>query len=165
MKYLLLLLFLVSCVCVSHAQDSGSSFSESLGKILKGSDPQSRNRNQSFNKSLTNTLFGNKLARNLDQNDRNSIVQYLESLNLNNRRSWVNKDTGISYKMIVERVFNSGGHPCKSFTVTARIDGKWENAPGEGCRVAAGRWSVRGLSVPQHDYSKPAADEDDEYSY
>ncbi len=145
-----------------QASDSGDSFNKTLDRILgTDSDPRKRNRNKNTSNSLTNALFGNKIARTLTHDDRQVVVAVLERYNKRGRHTWINQNNRISYRMTIDEVYLEKKALCKSFTVTARINKRWENAPGRGCRVAQGRWSVNGLAVPKHKTDTSNNDESD----
>jgi hypothetical protein len=152
-KFVLILsmstLYMINGSLVS-ASDSGDSFKKTLdGLFGNNRDPHTRQRNKETSNTITNSIFGNKVARTLTDIDRKIIVNSLEKLDQRRSHSWTNRHNNIRYKITIDSLYADNNLLCKTFIVKARINNRYENAPGDGCRVAKGRWRVKGLSVPK----------------
>ena len=94
--------------------------------------------------TLAGAYFGNRIGEKLDQADRMKAGQALESAKTGERTAWRNPDSGNQYAITPTRTYESGGMPCRDFSVDATVDGKPEKVQGTACRQADGSWKTKG---------------------
>lgn len=83
---------------------------------------------------------GSSIGRSMDETDRLRMAQALESQRLNVPTRWVNPDNRNVYTVVPTRTYDSGGSPCREYTMDAVIGGRSEKVVGTACRQADGSW-------------------------
>ena len=83
---------------------------------------------------------GSSIGRSMDETDRLRMAQALESQRLNVPTRWVNPDNRNVYTVVPIRTYDSGGSPCREYTMDAVIGGRSEKVVGTACRQADGSW-------------------------
>ena len=94
--------------------------------------------------TIAGAVLGGKIGQKMDEADRIKAGQALETVPTGHRSSWKNPDTGSVYTVTPSRTYESGGTPCRDFTVDATVEGKPEKVSGTACRQADGNWKTKG---------------------
>jgi surface antigen len=94
--------------------------------------------------TIAGAVIGGKIGSKMDEADRLKAAQALESTPTGQASSWKNPDTGDQYTFTPTRTTESGGVPCRDFTVNGTIDGKAETVSGTACRQPDGTWKAKG---------------------
>ena len=94
--------------------------------------------------TVAGMLIGGHIGRRMDEADRLKAAQALESSQTGQQTTWRNPDTGNQYTLTPTKTYESGGSPCRDFSVVATVDGKPENVTGTACRQADGSWKTSG---------------------
>jgi surface antigen len=90
-------------------------------------------------------FLGNRIGKSLscqDQEQHYATTQNaLENQKTGQTSSWNNPDTGHSGEITPTRTYTStDGVPCRDFTQTIYVDGKYEQIDGTACRQPDGTW-------------------------
>jgi surface antigen len=79
----------------------------------------------------------------MDDTDRLKTSAVLESVRTDVASTWRNPDTGNQYSVVPTKTYDSGGRPCREYTIDALIGAKQEKVYGTACRQADGSWRVQ----------------------
>lgn len=90
--------------------------------------------------TLVGASIGGAVGRSMDEQDRIKAAHTLETVRTGVASQWHNPDTGNEYTVVPTRTYDSGGTPCREYTVNARIGGKREKVYGTACRQPDGSW-------------------------
>jgi surface antigen len=90
-------------------------------------------------------FLGNKIGAELDCKDQQyhyeTTQNALEAQKTGQASTWSNPDTGHSGQVIPNHTYTSAnGMPCRDFTQTIYVDGKYEEVKGSACREPDGTW-------------------------
>ena len=90
-------------------------------------------------------FLGNKIGKSLDCQDQQQHYETtqnaLETKPVGQSATWVNPDTGHSGEITPTRTYTAAdGAPCRDFTQTIYVDGKYEEVNGTACRQPDGTW-------------------------
>jgi surface antigen len=90
-------------------------------------------------------FLGNKIEAALDCKDQqyhyDTTQNALETKKTGQAATWTNPDTGHSGKVTPTKTYTSAeGVPCRDFTQTIYVDGKYEEVKGSACRQPDGAW-------------------------
>ena len=94
--------------------------------------------------TVAGALLGSHIGKRMDGADRMKAAQALEVAPTGQQTTWRNPDSGNSYAITPTKTYESGGNPCREFTVNATVDGKPETVKGTACRQADGSWKEAG---------------------
>ncbi|MCP4257009.1 MAG: DUF3300 domain-containing protein [Planctomycetes bacterium] len=79
----------------------------------------------------------------MDEHDRQQLNQVYETGQSDTVTSWVNPDTGNSYKVTPKAAYKgSTGRPCRETRIDAIINGKPETVVTNACRAPDGMWEL-----------------------
>lgn len=90
--------------------------------------------------TLLGATVGGSIGRSMDDTDRLKVAHSLETVRTGVPSQWRNPDTGNQYTMTPTRTYDSGGTPCREYTIDGMIGGKKEKITGTACRQADGSW-------------------------
>ena len=96
-------------------------------------------------------VIGAKIGREIDEGDRACIGHALELVRNGQSVSWLNKDTGVTYRLTPLRDRMVGGKPCREFETRISVEAKNTMTRNLACRVDGDVWQVR-----DHPYNKTA---------
>lgn len=85
-------------------------------------------------------VIGAAIGRDMDRTDRACFGHALELAKDNQRVTWVNPDTKVTYAVTPGRGYKSGEQPCREYTTRATFNGKNETVKGKACRGNDGEW-------------------------
>lgn len=90
-------------------------------------------------------FLGNRIGKSLscqDQEKHYATTQNaLETQKTGQTSTWTNPDSGHSGEITPTRTYTSAdGMPCRDFTQTIYVDGKYEQIDGTACRQPDGTW-------------------------
>lgn len=94
--------------------------------------------------TLAGFLVGGEVGRSLDQADRLCADQALEYAPNGHAVEWRNPDDNVAYRVVPIETFEAGNRYCRSYTTTAIIGGRPQEAYGTACRQPDGSWKVVG---------------------
>jgi surface antigen len=94
---------------------------------------------------LAGGFLGNRIGESLDCQDQqyhyDTTQNALETRKTGQSSTWTNPDTGHSGEITPTRTYNTAdGTPCRDFTQTIYVDGKYEEINGTACRQPDGTW-------------------------
>lgn len=94
---------------------------------------------------LAGGFLGNRVGKALscqDQQQHYETTQNaLETKQTGQSSTWTNPDTGHSGEVTPTRTYTAAdGTPCRDFTQTIYVDGKYEEINGTACRQPDGTW-------------------------
>jgi len=92
--------------------------------------------------TLAGAAIGGAVGRSMDQTDRLRTAAALENVRTGVPTSWQNPDTGNEFTVTPTRTYDSGGTPCREYTMDALIGGKTQKVYGTACRQADGSWKI-----------------------
>lgn len=92
--------------------------------------------------TLIGALAGAHVGRQLDDRDRYYAGQTLETAPTGATKKWVNPDSGTAYSVTPTHTYESGGTPCREFTMDTEVGGQAEQVYGTACRQADGSWKM-----------------------
>lgn len=92
--------------------------------------------------TLIGALAGAHVGRQLDDRDRYYTGQTLETAPTGATKEWVNPDSGAAYSVTPTNTYESGGTPCREFTMDAEVGGQAEQVYGTACRQDDGSWKM-----------------------
>lgn len=93
--------------------------------------------------TLAGAAIGGTVGRSMAEVDRLKTAQTLETVRTGVPTSWKNPDSGNEYMVVPTRSFDTGGGPCREYTIDAVVGGKKDKVLGTACRQADGSWQVR----------------------
>jgi surface antigen len=93
--------------------------------------------------TLAGAAIGGTVGRSMAEVDRLKTAQTLETVRTGVPTSWRNPDSGNEYLVVPTRSFDTGGSPCRDYTIDAVVGGKKDKVFGTACRQADGSWQVR----------------------
>jgi surface antigen len=91
--------------------------------------------------SVLGAVVGREIGRDLDDADRACVGHALELAKAGQSVRWLNEKTGVNYLMAPLAAANSND-PCRSYQLTATLDGKSRSSKGQACRTGDGTWKV-----------------------
>jgi len=94
--------------------------------------------------SIIGSSIGGAVGRSMDEQDRLKMTHSLETVRTGVSSQWHNPDTGNEYSVVPTRTYESGGTPCREYTVNGTIGGRKEKVYGTACRQADGSWRAVG---------------------
>jgi surface antigen len=94
--------------------------------------------------TVAGAVIGGRIGQKMDEADKLKAAQALETTPTGQHTTWKNPDSGAQYTMTPTKTYESGGTPCRDFTVDASVDGKPEKVTGSACRQQDGSWKTRG---------------------
>lgn len=94
---------------------------------------------------LAGGFLGNKVAKSMTCQDQayhyDTTQNALENQQTGQASTWTNPDTGHSGKVTPTKTYTAAdGTPCREFSQTIYVDGKYEEVEGTACRQADGTW-------------------------
>lgn len=94
---------------------------------------------------LAGGFLGNKVAKSMTCKDQayhyDTTQNALENQQTGQASTWTNPDTGHSGKVTPTKTYTAAdGTPCREFSQTIYVDGKYEEVEGTACRQADGTW-------------------------
>lgn len=92
--------------------------------------------------AIVGSLLGSRVGKSMDDVDRMKMSTALESTPTNTSYEWHNPDNNRDYTVTPTRTVVHNGRPCRDFTTTANIDGRYETVHGRACRNHNGQWQV-----------------------
>jgi surface antigen len=99
--------------------------------------------------TLAGAYLGGQIGRSLDRADQAYLQREdpygrtFENSPSGQTTSWRNPDTGNYGTVTPTRTYEtSSGQPCREFTHTVTIGGKYQEAYGTACRQADGSWKI-----------------------
>ena len=89
--------------------------------------------------------LGRTIGQYMDEQDRIRTASVLETNKTHQYSTWINPDTGYTYRVKPTNTFNSSSEsgPCREFTVDSEIGGKTEQLYGTACRQPDGSWKIQ----------------------
>ena len=93
--------------------------------------------------TLAGAAIGGTVGRSMAEVDKLKTAQTLETVRTGVPTSWRNPDSGNEYLVVPTRSFDTGGSPCRDYTIDAVVGGKKAKVFGTACRQADGSWQVR----------------------
>lgn len=93
--------------------------------------------------TVAGAVIGGVVGKSMDDTDRLKTAHSLESVRTGVPSRWRNPDTGNEYTVVPTRTYDSGGTPCREYTIDARIGGRPEKVYGTACRQADGSWRAQ----------------------
>ncbi len=94
--------------------------------------------------TLIGATVGGSVGRSMDDRDRINVTHALESSQTGVPSSWHNPDTGNQYTFEPTRTYDSGGQPCREYSIKGTVGGKGEKVYGTACRQSDGSWRTVG---------------------
>jgi surface antigen len=91
---------------------------------------------------LIGAFAGRSVGQHMDQQDRMQTAMAMENNATGKSSTWTNPDSGTAYSVTPTRTYDSGGAPCREFTMAATVDGKPDEIRGTACRQADGNWKI-----------------------
>ena len=91
---------------------------------------------------LIGAAVGHSVGKHMDEQDRARTAQAMESSPTGKTTTWTNPDTGAGYAVTPTRTYDSGGQPCREFTMDAEVDGSPDQITGTACRQPSGDWKI-----------------------
>lgn len=92
--------------------------------------------------TIIGSVLGSRVGRSMDEVDRMKLNTALESTPTNQSYSWNNPDKRSSYSVTPTKTVVSDGQPCRNFTTSANINGRYETVHGRACRDQNGSWKM-----------------------
>jgi len=94
---------------------------------------------------LAGGFLGNKVAKSMSCQDQayhyDTTQNALENQQTGQSSTWTNPDTGHSGEVTPTKTYTAAdGTPCREFSQTIYVDGKYEEVEGTACRQADGTW-------------------------
>jgi len=89
--------------------------------------------------AVAGAVIGGLIGKSMDKTDKLETQQALEKTRTGQTSQWQNPDNGNSYKVTPTKTYYRDGHPCRTYTMLATIDGKPEKIQGRACRIN-GQW-------------------------
>jgi surface antigen len=84
--------------------------------------------------TLAGASVGGAVGRSMDEQDRIKVAHTMENVRTGVVSRWRNPDTGNEYAVEPTRTYESGGTPCREYTINGAIGGKMEQLHGTACR-------------------------------
>jgi surface antigen len=94
--------------------------------------------------TIAGAIIGGSVGKSMDDTDRLKTAYALESVRTGVPSTWRNPDNGNQYTVVPTKTYDSGGSPCREYTIDARVGGKPEKVYGTACRQADGSWRTQG---------------------
>lgn len=91
---------------------------------------------------LIGAAVGRSVGQHMDEQDRARTAQAMENNPTGKTTSWTNPDTGTDYAVTPTRTYDSGGQPCREFTMNAEVEGDPDQITGTACRQPNGDWKI-----------------------
>ena len=92
--------------------------------------------------AIAGAAIGGSVGRSMDENDRLKTAHALENVRTGVPTQWRNPDSGNQYKVVPTKTVESGGQPCREYSVDAVIGGRRDTVYGTACRQADGSWKT-----------------------
>lgn len=90
-------------------------------------------------------FVGREIGQEMDRRDQERMAYALREMPTGRSYGWVNPDTGTYWEMEPTETYRSPtGHPCREFSVLARIEGRAEETRGTACLTPDGTWEIVG---------------------
>jgi surface antigen len=103
--------------------------------------------------TLAGASVGGAVGRSMDEQDRIKVAHTMENVRTGVASRWRNPDTGNEYAVEPTRTYESGGTPCREYTINGAIgeDGThpWNRLPS-GRRQLAGCTLIRAAPFGEH---------------
>ena len=90
--------------------------------------------------SVIGAVIGNQIGKSIDDNDRGCIGHALELAHDRQTVHWVNRDTGVNYKVTPLSGFTKDGHKCREYKLAMTSEGKSKTVNEKACLVSEGTW-------------------------
>lgn len=90
--------------------------------------------------TIVGASVGGSVGRSMDDTDRMKVAHSLETVRTGVPSQWRNPDSGNQYSVVPTRTYETGGTPCREYTVNGTIGGKREKVYGTACRQPDGSW-------------------------
>jgi surface antigen len=134
-------LLLTSCETPPSQRDAGMVIGGVLGGLIGHDLGGGHGRTAAtILGTLIGATVGGAIGRSMDESDRIKTAHALENVRTGVPSHWVNPDTRSSYTVVPTRTYDSGGQPCREYTIDAVIGGKPDKVYGTACRQADGSW-------------------------
>ena len=92
--------------------------------------------------TMIGSSIGQSVGQSMDELDRMKTAQTLENVRTGVSSEWRNPDTGYAYEVTPTRTYDSGGRPCREYSIDADIGGRTEQVYGTACRQPDGDWEI-----------------------
>ncbi|MEQ8394394.1 glycine zipper 2TM domain-containing protein [Thalassobaculum sp.] len=92
--------------------------------------------------TLAGFFVGGEIGGSLDRADQLCADQALEYAPNGRAVEWRNPDSNVAYHMVPTETFQAGNRYCRTYTTTAIIGGRPQEAYGTACRQPDGSWEV-----------------------
>ena len=137
-------LFLSACASGGPKEEAGMVIGGTLGGLL-GAQVDDHGRTAAIIAgTLAGAAIGGSVGQSMDDTDRLKAAQSLETVRTGVPSTWRNPDTGAEYEFTPTRTYESGGRPCREYTMEAIIGGEKETVYGTACRQPDGSWRIQG---------------------
>lgn len=138
------LVVVLSTGCVANRQESGALTGAVVGAAVGSTVGKGHGRALAiWLGALVGASIGSAVGKHMDDHDRVKTASVLETQRTHASTTWVNPDSRNSYTVTPTRTYTeSGGSPCREFTLDAKIGGNTEEVYGTACRQADGSWKV-----------------------
>lgn len=137
-------LALSGCAMDRPNEQAGMVIGGALGGLLGNQVGQGSGRTAAIIVgTLTGAAIGGAVGRSMDDTDRLKTAHSLENVRTGVPSSWHNPDTGNQFTVTPVRTYDTGGMPCREYTIDAVIDGRMEKVYGTACRQPDGYWRTQ----------------------
>ena len=92
--------------------------------------------------AVVGSLIGAKIGSDLDSVDRGCVGHALELAQDQERVTWVNPQTGITYLLYPTRGYTQEGRACREFSLQMSAGKHMEAALGVACQSGDGTWQL-----------------------
>ena len=147
LKTLLIGVFIFSSGCAQYPQheQEGMVIGGILGGVLGAQIGEGSGKTAAtIVGTMAGAMIGGAVGRSMDDTDRLKTARSLETVRTGVPSTWRNPDTGNQYTVVPTRTYDSGGSPCREYTVDAVVAGQRDKVYGTACRQPDGSWRVQG---------------------
>lgn len=134
-------LFLAGCNAQVNKAQSGAAMG-GVGGALVG-QAIGRDTKATLIGAAVGTMLGYMVGNEMDKYDRQQLNSIYERGVSGQTSSWVNPDSGNSYRVTPNAATTTASGPCRSAAVDAIIDGKRETTYTTACRDYNGQWVLQ----------------------
>ena len=90
----------------------------------------------------SDSIIGNNIGHFIGDQDKDRILQSLQSVNFNESSSWKSVSSGIAYTVKPGSLSNSEQKACRDFTLRFAFRTMRNELPGTACQEKGGDWVV-----------------------
>ncbi|MDP9140295.1 MAG: RT0821/Lpp0805 family surface protein [Pseudomonadota bacterium] len=139
----LLALTLAISACAMNREQTGTVLGGAVGAAAGSSIGSGSGRTAAtIVGGLIGAFAGRSVGQHMDQQDRMQTAMAMENNATGKSSTWTNPDSGAAYSVTPTRTYDSGGAPCREFTMAATVDGKPDEVRGTASRQADGNWKI-----------------------